>query len=49
MLGGAEHPDGGIRFHQPPFTAITSPYLATSLLRCFLISLKKLIPWGIVP
>src|SRR2546429_2669155 len=34
--------------HESAVTAIASPYLATSLLRCFLISLKKLFPCGIV-
>ncbi len=33
----------------PSHTALASRYLATSLLRCFRISFKKLFPCGIVP
>src|SRR6266851_2402636 len=39
----------GSPFHQSRVTVIASTHLATSLLRCLLISLRKLFPCGIVP
>src|SRR6267143_1694572 len=44
-----EHRKGKFLFHQSRVTDIVFRYRATSVLRCFLTSLKKLFPCGIAP